>query len=379
MHEAQPQIVGIRLENLKPEVRSYVQKLRASLQVIYDRYEVKDRNELAAKVRKGIVKQEDITKALELMTVINDSGRKNEIVGNEETKRLVEQETEKLQDALNARAKQFNLPENYKLQTPEIPEGWTPEHLAVMAEVFGADNLRPLIVPTVEELQDLNESYQTTMYPEKQSEQDKKRGLTSYRPNWWNDKSDKDVTHSDETWGQAYIRSMRQELQETGGTILFAETIKKPNYRDGKQQYGSVQGEDPSLDPLLPIFKEVFGEDANRFNHSWDEIQDRLIPIVKQKLEQSFKDKGLSIPAFEVSMLPATALNSQMTFQTPENSQTDTYEWTSTVLTDGQGQDTGRRLFVGRVDSGGAARVDSGPRGFLWAIWGVRLAVVPLK
>jgi len=81
MHEASPQTLGIRLENLKPEVRSYVQKLRASLQVIYDKYEVANRDELAVKVRKALVKQEDIDKAIELMTVINDCGRKNEIVG----------------------------------------------------------------------------------------------------------------------------------------------------------------------------------------------------------------------------------------------------------------------------------------------------------
>jgi len=81
MHEASPSAVGIRLENLKPEVRSYVQKLRASLQVVYDRYDVSNRDELAAKVRTGKVKQEDIDKAIKLMQVINDCGRKNEIVG----------------------------------------------------------------------------------------------------------------------------------------------------------------------------------------------------------------------------------------------------------------------------------------------------------
>jgi len=86
VHEAHPQTVGIRLENLKPEVRSYVQKLRASLQVIYDRYEVANRDELAAKVRKGIVKQRDTDRAVELMRVINDCGRKNEIVSRETEK-----------------------------------------------------------------------------------------------------------------------------------------------------------------------------------------------------------------------------------------------------------------------------------------------------
>jgi len=87
-------VVGIRLENLKPEVRSYVQKLRASLQVVYDKYQVANRDELAAKVRKGIVIQEDIDKALKLISVINDCGRKNEINIIE---RLFESEKEKLE------------------------------------------------------------------------------------------------------------------------------------------------------------------------------------------------------------------------------------------------------------------------------------------
>jgi len=89
--------MGIRLENLKPEVRTYVQKLRASLQVIYDKYEVANRDELAAKVRKGIVKQEDIDKAIELMTVINDSGRKNEMAGREFEADIIEEEKRALE------------------------------------------------------------------------------------------------------------------------------------------------------------------------------------------------------------------------------------------------------------------------------------------
>jgi|GEM_PF-6828533 len=79
MNESGPAIVGIRLENLKPEVRSYVQKLRASLQIVYDRYEVANRDELAAKVRKGEVGQEDTDKAIELLRAINDYGRKNDL------------------------------------------------------------------------------------------------------------------------------------------------------------------------------------------------------------------------------------------------------------------------------------------------------------
>jgi len=86
MNESGPLVAGIRLENLKPEVRTYVQKLRVSLQVIYDLYDVSNRDELAAKVRNGIVKQEDIDKAMELIKVINDCGRKNEIVGREPEK-----------------------------------------------------------------------------------------------------------------------------------------------------------------------------------------------------------------------------------------------------------------------------------------------------
>jgi len=120
MHEANPQIVGIRLENLKPEVRSYIQKLRASLQVIYDKYEVTNRDELAAKVRTGIVKQEDIDKAIELMQVINECGKENKAFYRyrEFEHELIEEEKRQLEAF-------FGRP----IGVPPLPDEITPERI----------------------------------------------------------------------------------------------------------------------------------------------------------------------------------------------------------------------------------------------------------
>jgi len=79
MHEANPRVSELRLPDLKPEVQSYIAKLKKSLFVIYAKYEVKNRIELAAKVREGKVDKKDSDRAIELLTVINEYGRKNEL------------------------------------------------------------------------------------------------------------------------------------------------------------------------------------------------------------------------------------------------------------------------------------------------------------
>ena len=67
------------------------------------------------------------------------------------------------------------------------------------------------------------------------------------------------------TWGELYVASMRSEASQLQNTLLLTESIQKPNYIDGTQQYGSKEGLDDTLDPLLPIIHEVFGDEANRF------------------------------------------------------------------------------------------------------------------
>ena len=86
MHEANPQIIGLRLPDLKPEVQTYIAKLKKSLFAIYAKYEVRNRDELAAKVLKGKVDQKDADKAIELLKVINECGRQDKIIGREPKK-----------------------------------------------------------------------------------------------------------------------------------------------------------------------------------------------------------------------------------------------------------------------------------------------------
>jgi hypothetical protein len=302
-----------------------------------------------------------------------------------EFRSAIEQAREHLEQSLNSRASRFDLTSRYEVSHDagrfRGVESWTSEHLKVLNELFGTNNLKPFTLPTAEELRNLDGDYLAMMYPDRavhqtQIDEDKAKGLISYRPNWFSQEADESVVKTKETWWQAYKRSLLAELTELGGSILLAETIQKPKYTNGTQQYGSIDGTDPSLDPLLSVFHEVFGADSNRFNHTWDEIQTQLIPKVKAKLTQNLKDKGLPIPNFDIIMLPATASSLQTTFQTQDNSKTDTNEWNSTILRDVTGNDTDRRLSSGYSAAGGAARLSDGHRGDHWGSRGVRLAVV---
>ncbi|MFH1838997.1 MAG: hypothetical protein ABH820_01760, partial [Patescibacteria group bacterium] len=233
------------------------------------------------------------------------------------------------------------------------------------------------LIPKPKELHNLDDEYQRVMYPEKQQDSDQKKGLTSFRPDHFK-QSAKGITKQEETWLEAYTRLMNEELETIGGSLALYETTQKPNYKDDKQHYGTKEGDDPSKDPLLPIFKQAFGKDANRFNHSWDDIQTKLIPKVKEHITKLFKDKKLPIPDFDVILAPTSLFNLQTTLNQPENSGTNTYEWSSTVLTGKDKKDTGRRLIVGGSEDGGSSGVDGDPRDSGWD-GGARLAVVLRK
>jgi len=97
MREAHPQFTEMRLPDLKPSVQSYIAKLKKSLFVIYAKYEVKNRNELAAKVREGKVDTKDSDRAIELLRVINECGKQDEIVYREFKRKLIEAEKHKLE------------------------------------------------------------------------------------------------------------------------------------------------------------------------------------------------------------------------------------------------------------------------------------------
>ena len=317
------------------------------------------------------------TQVKEDLAAIREKRRKEAKVP-ESIKEMVESAKEKLQTNLNERFKEFDSTHTFEFSNPEnIPENLTPEHIEAIREVFGK-NLEPTLMPKPEELHNLDQEYQRVMYPETQQESDTDKGLTSYRPDYFS-QSAEDTTKQEETWLEAYMRSMKEELNTLGGSLILYETIQKPNYTDGSQHYGTEEGDDPNKDPLLKFFQQAFGSDANRFNHSWDDIQDKLIPMVRNLIIKQFKDKNLPIPDFDVILAPATLFNLQTTLHNPENSGTSTYEWSSTPLTDKDQNDSGRRLRVGGSERGGSSGVGDDHRDGYWGSGGARLAVVLRK
>jgi hypothetical protein len=284
-----------------------------------------------------------------------------------------------LSSSLTARAKEFGQKETYSITTPELPPGLTEAHLAAVREALTGEKDKGFaerILPTTDDLHNLDEAYIDTMYPKEQKKTDKKAGLIAYRPDWWKDQSNQDITKTTETWGQAYTRSMREELSALGGSLVLLDIAVKPNYKDGQQHYGTTKGNDPDKDPLLPLFREAFGKDANRFSHSWDDLETKLIPLATQKITAKLNARGLKDISFTVMLVPATMDNLEMTLHQPESSTTDTWEWTGTKLLDGKNNDTGRLLNAGYSENGGAGYLDSVHRSYLDDRLGARLAVV---
>jgi hypothetical protein len=260
---------------------------------------------------------------------------------------------------------------------PRSPEAsFSPEHLKAFAEVFGVRNkLEAIPMPSPETLTD---EYIARMYPETQQEEEKAKGLIAFRPSWWAQAAPAEFINTPgTTLGQLYVASMKAEARTYQGKTLFTESLQKPNYKDGTQAYGSVEGNNPSLDPLLPVIQEVFGKDQiNRFNLTWDQVNNKLIPKVKEAIEKKWKEKKLPVPAFEVICTPALVANRAMRDVYPQNSSTTTGEWSSTPLLKEDGTDSGRRLVVGNAGGGGAAGVGNGGRGGAWVSLGFRLSVV---
>jgi hypothetical protein len=263
------------------------------------------------------------------------------------------------------------------IEAPAIPEDLTKEHCDAVREALGGGRgFEERILPSLASLGGLDQGYVDVMYPTTKRTADVGKGLVSYRPSWWGQKAEISGHEFSGTWGDAYVQSMRRELETLGGSLVLLDTATKPKYEGHKQHYGSAEGTDPAADPLLPLFREVFGPDANRFNHTWDEIEAELLPKAKEKIAEAFRSRDLTAVDFTVSLVPATLDNLEMTLRHPESSTTNTYEWTSTPLVDDKGTDTGRRLVVGLSDGGGAGRVGTDARSVRGDHLGARLAVV---
>ncbi len=280
-----------------------------------------------------------------------------------------------IKDRLAERAAELgvSLPD---LKEPVLPDIVSAEHIETLTELFGTDNLEPVVSPAPEML---TEDYFTMMYPEiqRREDQDKEPPLISHRPSWWGQAADTSIVGpATETWGQAFTRSLKSEAEHFGGKVIFTESIQKPQYIDGSQQYGSKEGADASRDPLLPVIQEVFGDEANRFNLSWDQITRELLPKIKEKITNTYRSRGLEVPAFAVEITPALVNNLQTTLLHPENSGTDTFEWCASTLLKQDGTDSGLRLVVGVSGYGGAGYVNCDHRGYGWDYGGFRLSVV---
>ena len=265
-----------------------------------------------------------------------------------------------------------------RLEMPSTPEGLSAEHLHALADVFGDANMEISAMPS-----ELDDNYFAVMYPNEQSDSDTTSGLTSYLPSFWEERANDEfcISRGEDrpTLGKLFITSMRAEAGDPRfrGKLILTESIQKPNYTDGTQGYGTKDGADRTKDPLAPIIQEVFGEEHNhRFSLSWDQVNTELLPKLKEVIVGKFEERGLSIPNFEVVCTPAIVSNLHTTLNHPENSRTNTYEWSSTSLLKEDNTDSGLRLVVGYSGRGGAGCVGDGPRGGQWSFGAFRLSVV---
>lgn len=275
-----------------------------------------------------------------------------------------------LSEKTTVRARECGFPETYDIKPPELPPGLTEAHLAAIREALAPNGagFAERVLPTAADLgglANLNSGYVKTMFPETQRPEDTANGLTSFRPSWF------DAT---------YVASMRQELNALGGSLVLLDTAIKPKYKDGSQHYGTPEGNDPAQDPLLPLFREALAmpekPTPNRFNHSRDELQNKLIPLAKEKIKAELASRGLPEVDFEVILAPAILDNQEMTFNQPLSSTTNTWEWTNTPKLDSNNTDTGRFLAAGRSGGGGAGFLYGYDRSSGLDYLGARLAVV---
>jgi len=282
--------------------------------------------------------------------------------------RKIGESLKQLQDSLNQRAKELGFA-TPKLDLPRLRDV-SREHLAVFEKFLGGQ----LDASTIPEVRDWND-YLKIMYPKKQRKSDKKNGLVSYHPDWWEQNIDEGVVGGKEKCREAYRRSIEVEAESLQGRVFLTEAIQKPNYIDGTQQYSTKEGTDASQDKLLPIIQEVLGSGNNRFNLNWDQVN-QVAVRVKEKITEELQAKRLAIPDFDIMITPAIISNLEMTLRHLENSSTTTYEWSSTPLLKMDKKDSGCRLLVGRSDDGGAGYVSDAVRGDAWVNGGFRLSVV---
>jgi len=152
--EHDPAVSGIHLADLNVPVQSYVKKLHASLMEIYKKYEVSNKKELAEKIRNGSVSVEDRERAIELVTLMRDCGKKNKIVGREFEAPIIEHERQKLKEFFGRDIEVPPLPEEI---TPERIEQWEKQklelHYLPPIDMSKEDELKNWIKPNFQNIE----------------------------------------------------------------------------------------------------------------------------------------------------------------------------------------------------------------------------------
>lgn len=243
----------------------------------------------------------------------------------------IEETKDKIEDGLNKRFSEFGSSQRFEISLPEHAKEVTKEHLEAIYELFGKDTFEPFIIPKLADLKNLDNEYMKVMYPKKQWKKDTERGLKSIRSERWDKQMETETVGVTKKGSVLFRESLRGELESEGGNFALIDTTVRPaQYNNNSKYYGSKEGNNPELDPLLPIFQQAFGQDATRFGHSASRFIEKLLPAAERMIRKQFREKGLPVPSFCVMLVPATAFNIQTTLFHPENSQDRCAEWTNT-------------------------------------------------
>ena len=301
---------------------------------------------------------------------------------------------------MNKHSQAFGSNQEFHITPPEVPKDWTLEHIAILNDIFGKKNLEPRILPTVDDFsaeddREVMEKYFDMMYPKdihtppdgspkiRTHPYEQDNGLISLRLIEWHsgDAIISGLAQADEfTWGDVYMRSMREELEDIGGKVVFMETLQKPHHYSfdsmGRLFYGDLFGGQPQDDPLLAVFCDAFGPNTTRLWHSWESLTTKVIPRIEKNIQKQFMTHGKTVPPFKVMILPALLNNLDVTLYHPKQSQAKMSEWASDIVKNKDGQDRGIRMNVGSPDSGGASGIGLYMKDAHSKEIGVRFAVV---
>jgi len=297
--------------------------LKKSLFVIYAKYEVKNRNELAAKVREGKVDKKDSDRAIELLTVINECGRQDKIVGKAFEAPIIQEEEQRLEEFFG---KHFDI--------PPIPEGITQEHLDFWKE----NGFKLQYWPNIRMKEEAK-------YPGWTHKPGKRNNPKGYGLEFYDD-LDK-IKNLPENISNPNLKDL--EPDELPGAWMLVDSRKKPDYDSGNQSYATKEQNDDLIQNVLKQLLEVkvLNQEAAEC------LRNKIHPSVfsNPKFWEAFKQvlKLDEIPNATVR-LPRT-IEANVMGQGSDYDGTSTYEWHEEFY------GSGSRLVSGYSGSGGASYV----------------------